>query len=73
MLCWMSLFVISGVSGLCCGFNPIFVMANPASNQCRSRSGAHFGVSSGSALFDYDTFTGFPVRMGQSSDSLYRF
>ena len=34
VLCWMSLFVILGMSGLFCPFS-LFSMENPVSKQCR--------------------------------------
>ena len=61
---WMSPFVILGVSGQFCLFF-LFLIENPISKYCRPWSDATLcGIWSGSALFAYDPFKGFPVRMG---------
>ena len=44
----------------------LFSMENPVSQQCRPWSDATWcGIWSGPALFAYDLFMGFQVRMGQ--------
>ena len=53
------------VGSIFCRFYYFFLIENPVSKQCRIRSDATLcGVWAGSALFDYDPFTGFQVRMG---------
>ena len=66
VLCWMSLFVILGVSGLFYRFYSTFDV-NPVSIQCGPWSDITLcGVWSGPALFAYDTFTCFQVKTGET-------
>ena len=68
IICHMSLFVILRVVGLFCPFclfciNILFLMENPVSKRCRPWSDATMWHLFWSAMFAYDPFRDFQVRM----------
>ena len=65
VICWTSPFVILGVPALKFVTFILFFIENPVSKQCRPWSDATWcGIWSWSAMFAYDLFEGFKVRMG---------